>query len=391
MGRLLIRNALINGRVQDILLEGERILRLAPGILPEKMDETLDGKGMLAIPGLVDCHTHIDKSHLNDGGRTNFVHGTGGVKGGLTREQKALFTEEDVMTRAEKVIQTALRSGTLYLRTNCDVDAIVGLTGVKALLKLREKYQDHIHIQIAAFAQEGVFQDGETQSLLEEALHLGADLVGGHTITCGEGEKHIDFILELAAKHGVEADFHLDESGNRENYLLPYLARRVKELGLQGRVNAIHMCTLAALTEPELEQALAMAADCGLKVTVAPTAISTRHIAPVKDLLRAGLSVGLGSDNIRDFFNPLGSGDVKQVALLLSYLQAFFTQEETEQIWTMLTAGGAKVLGVEDYGIQEGGRADITLFATQDVREILANQLQPAYVIRAGARLPEET
>lgn len=390
MGRLLIKDVTVNGASQDILLEGEKILRMAPSIAPEQGDNVLEGKGMLAIPGLVDCHAHIDKSHLNDEGRTRFVHGTGAVKGGLTREQKALFTQEDVTQRAEKVLQTALRSGTLHLRTNCDVDAIVGLTGIKALLDLREKYRDLLHLQIAAFAQEGVFQDGQTQSLLEEALRLGADLVGGHTITCGEGEKHIDFILALAAKYGVEADFHLDESGNREHYLLPYLARRVRELGLQGRVNAIHMCTLSALTQPELEEAIHLAADCGLKVTVAPTAISTRQIAPVKALLEAGLPVGLGSDNIRDFFNPLGSGDIKQIALLLSYLQAFFTEEETRQVWTMLTDGGAKVLGISDYGLAEGGRADLTLFPAREAREVLANQCQPKVIIRNGSLLEIE-
>lgn len=390
MERLLFQNVSVDGSVLDILTEGERILRMASGIVPEAGDRVLEGNGMLVVPGLVDCHAHIDKSHLNDEDRTCFAHGTGAVKGQLTREQKALFTADDVTCRAEKVLQTALRSGTLYLRTNCDVDPIVGLTGIKALLELREKYRDRLHLQIAAFAQEGIFQDEQTAVLLEEALRLGADLVGGHTITCGEGEKHIDFILELAAKYGVEADFHLDESGNREHYLLPYLARRVKELGLQGRVNAIHMCTLAALTQPELEQALTLAADCGLKVTVAPTAISTRQIAPVKALLEAGLPVGLGSDNIRDFFNPLGSGDIKHIALLLSYLQAFFTREETEQVWTMLTSGGAKVLGIREYGLQEGGRADLTCFAARDAREVLANQLQPRYIVRGGVLLAEQ-
>lgn len=390
MERLLLRNVSVEGNVLDILTEGEKILRMAPGIPQQVGVRVLEGKGMLAIPGFVDCHAHIDKSHLNDNDRILFSHGTGAVKGQLTRDQKALFTHDDVIQRAEEVLKTALRSGTLYLRTNCDVDPIVGLTGVKALLELRERYQDRLHLQIAAFAQEGVFQDAQTGSLLEEALRLGADLVGGHTIIHGEGERHIDFILELAAKYGVEADFHLDESGSREHYLLPYLARRVKELGLQGRVNAIHMCTLAALTKPELEEGLKLAADCGLKVTVAPTAISTRQIAPVKALLEAGLPVGLGSDNIRDFFNPLGSGDIKQIALLLSYLQAFFTREETGEIWTMLTKGGAAVLGVKDYGLREGGRADLTCFAARDVREILANQLQPRYIIRSGMLLEAE-
>jgi cytosine/adenosine deaminase-related metal-dependent hydrolase len=56
---------------------------------------------------------------------------------------------------------------------------------------------------------------------------------------------------------------------------------------------------------------------------------------------------------MRDFFNPLGSGDVKQVALLLSYLQRFFLQEEVEQVFDMITDGGAKVLSIKDYGIKD--------------------------------------
>ena len=134
MERLLVKNVKIKGLDRDVLLEGEKILRIATAIAPEPGDRTLEGEGMLAIPGLVDCHTHIDKSHLNDGGRTHFVHGTGAVKGGLTREQKALFTQEDVTQRAEKVLQTALCSGTLHLRTNCDVGAIEGLTGIDRCL-----------------------------------------------------------------------------------------------------------------------------------------------------------------------------------------------------------------------------------------------------------------
>ena len=384
MAGLLIKNAALEGGVRDILIEGGHIARIGASISDGSADRVIDRGGQLAISGFADCHSHIDKSHLNDGGRTSFVHGTGAVKGALTREQKKSFTVEDITSRAEKVILTAIRSGTLLLRTNCDVDAIVGLKGIEALLALKGKYRDLMRLQVAAFAQEGVFQDGKTPQLLNEALKMGADLVGGHTMTCAEGERHIDFILDLAEKYAVEADFHLDESGNRENYLLPYLAAQIRARGLGGRVNAIHMCTLAALSEDELGEALELISGCGLKATVAPTAISTRRLAPVKPLLAAGVTVGLGSDNIRDFFNPLGSGDIKQIALLLCYLQAFFTEEETAQVWHMLTDGGFSLLGA-DGGIREGGRADLCCFPAADFREVLAGQIQPDLIIRSGS------
>lgn len=382
MDMTLIKNAHLNGEKVDICVSGKIISKIAPAI--DDADAfVVDAKGGTVIPGFVDCHAHIDKSHLIDNGRASYVHGTGAVKGGLTREAKSSFTVEDIYNRAESVIKTAISSGTLFLRTNCDVDSYVGLKGIEALTALRDKYKDDITLQIAAFAQEGLFQDGKTPELLNEAIRMGADLVGGHTITCGEGERHIDFILDLAAKYGIEADFHLDESGNREHYLLPYLAGRMKEMGLCGRVNAIHMCTLSALTPDEFAKALELISGSGLKATIAPTAISTRKIAPAKELLKLGIPVGLGSDNIRDFFNPMGSGDIKQIAYLLTYLQAFFTDEEVSDIWSMITDRGAKVLGV-DYGIREGGRADLTVLPTGDIREVIAYQLQPSHIIRSG-------
>lgn len=386
MAKLLIRDALVKGSLCDILISGDRIEAVGRD-LSDDGAEVIQQYGHVVVPGFVDCHAHLDKCHLNDGGRSRYVHGTGAVKGALTREQKALFTVEDIKRRAAMVLDTAVKSGTLVLRTNCDVDPIVGLKGIRALLELREEYRDRIRLQVAAFAQEGVFQSPETPALLEEALQMGADLIGGHTITCGEGERHIDFILELAAKYGVEADFHLDESGSREHYLLPYTVRRMAELGLNGRVNGIHMCTLAALDERELDEALSLIRGSGLKATIAPTAISTRKIAPVKRLLEAGVPVGLGSDNIRDFFNPFGSGNIRHIASLLCYLQAFFTDEEAAQIWEMLTYGGAKVLGLSDYGICPGARADLTLFDSSDIREILSSQADPSALIRSGRRL----
>ncbi len=383
MAEILVKNARLDGAVTDVLLSGRTVSRIAPSIPVSPDAAVIDANGGVVIPGFVDCHNHIDKSHLMDGGRAKYVHGTGAVKGGLTRVEKAAFTVEDIYKRAEAVVKTAIASGTLFLRTNCDVDGYVGLKGIEALTALRENYKDDITIQIAAFAQEGVFQDDKTQGLLNDAMRMGADLVGGHTITFGEGERHIDFILELAAKYGVEADFHLDESGNRENYLLPYLARRMKETGLCGHVNAIHMCTLSALNDAELAEALDIISGCSLKATIAPTAISTRKIAPVKELLKLGIPVGLGSDNIRDFFNPMGSGDIKQIAYLLTYLQAFFTDEEIGDIWSMITDRGAKVISA-DYGVREGGRADLTIFPSADVREIIAYQLRPSHIIRSG-------
>ena len=199
---------------------------------------------------------------------------------------KACFTEK-ISIPGREGGQTD-PGGNIAIRTSADVDPLVGLAGVKALLALKGKYAGLVDIQVAAFAQEGMEKYPETVELLRQALQLGADLVGGHTIIDADGRGHIDTILDLAREFDVEAEFHLDESGNREHYLLPYLAQRMIELGLQGRVTGIHCCTLSALTPGERQEALELIKESSLKVISAPTAISTRALAPVKELLQLG-------------------------------------------------------------------------------------------------------
>jgi cytosine deaminase len=378
---ILVKKANLNGQLKDIGISIDQIVSVQDNIdSPAKM--VIEAKGRVLISGFIDCHMHLDKALLNE--KENYVEGTGAEKGLLTLSIKKGFTVEDIIKRSEEIINKAIQYGTLAIRTNVDVDESVGLKGIEAMIILREKYKDIITIQIVAFAQEGVFFDSQTQRLLEEAILLGADLIGGHTITKGEGEKHIDFILGLAKKYNLESDFHLDESGNRAHYLLPYLSERIKKLGLSGRVNGIHCCTLSALDSNELDNALSLIQESGLKITIAPTAISTRNLAPVKRLLENGTLIGLGSDNIRDFFNPLGSGDIKQAALLLAHIQRFYQIKEIEQIWSMMTDGGARLLGLQNYGIEVGHRAHLTLFDSVSFTEVIAYTSQPILIVRSG-------
>ena len=377
---ILVKNALVNNKIVDIAINGNIITKIGPG-LKEDSAKVIDADFNVVIPGFVDAHTHLDKCLLNE--TSDYVEGSGPDKGKLTLERKMKFSVEDIKNRAERMIVKAIQAGTLHLRTNVDVDASVGLKGIEALLSLKKKYQDHIKIQVVAFAQEGVFADGQTEKLLEDAIKMGADLVGGHTIAKGEGKKHIDFILNLAKKYNLQADFHLDESGNREHYLMPYLADKMVELNLVGKVNGIHMCTLAALTPEELELAMESIKKSKLKLTIAPTAISTRNIAPAKKVLATGALVGLGSDNLRDFFNPLGSANVAHMALLLGYLQRFYQEHEVNQLFSMITTMGAELLGV-NYGIKEGTIADLTILEGKSPKEVLAYQMPVRALIRNG-------
>jgi cytosine deaminase len=380
MADLLIKQANVNGKLVDIEVTGNKITAIHSTIA-SKAKTVIDAKGGITIPGFVDAHTHLDKSLLQPA--SPYVDGTGPEKGKLTLARKQGFTKTDIKQRASQMIERAIKAGTLIWRTNVDVDPSVGLQGIEALLELKEQYKNQIQLQVVAFAQEGVFTDPSIPDLLRQALTMGADAVGGHTIIAGEGKPHIDLILSLAKEFNVEADFHLDESGNLDHYLLPYVADQMIALGLQGKVNGIHCCTLGNVDPATLAGAIEKIKASQLKITVAPTAISTRVLAPAKALREAGVLMGVGTDNIRDFFNPLGSGDVRDVALLLGYVQRFFTSEQVADLVSMITTQGAKLLGVE-YGLQVGGPANITVLPAQTNEELLAYRDRPTAIIRQG-------
>src|SRR5690625_3729024 len=213
---LIIRQANVGGTIVDIGITGNKITAVEETLI-ETATEEIQAEGRVAIPGFVDAHLHLDKSMLNELAPYRDVSGP--EKGALTRELKKDFTVEDIESRAERVIQHALATGSLHLRTNVDVDGLVDTKGIEALLNLKEKYKDLIDIQVTAFSQEGFVNFPESEELLEEALNMGADLVGGHTIIDGDkGKEHIDKVLKLAKKFDVPAEFHVDESGNKEHY-----------------------------------------------------------------------------------------------------------------------------------------------------------------------------
>lgn len=103
-----------------------------------------------------------------------------------------------------------------FIRTHIDVDD-PKLTGLKAMLEIREELKDNVTIQIVAFPQEGMYAyKGGDNEMVEEALKMGADCVGSipHFEWAREiGEKNPSHkTVELAVKYDKLIDVHCDET-----------------------------------------------------------------------------------------------------------------------------------------------------------------------------------
>lgn len=118
--------------------------------------------------------------------------------------------------------------------------------------------------------------------------------------------------------------------------------------------------------------------------------MSAPHGLPVRELLAAGVPVALGSDNIRDFWNGYGNGDMLEGALLATQRLGLASNEELDMVWQMLTIQGARVLGLEgDYGVSPGRKADLIVLDALSPQWAIITQARKEYVIKEGEVVAE--
>ncbi len=125
---------------------------------------------------------------------------------------KKNLTIESVKNLALKGIKDEVSQGVQHIRTHIDVTD-PKFTALKAMLELRAELKDIVEIQIVAFPQEGMYTYKGGVDLVEEALKMGADVVGGipHYEPARQfGEKSIHDIVNLALKYDKLIDVHCD-------------------------------------------------------------------------------------------------------------------------------------------------------------------------------------
>ena len=350
-------------------------------------------EGRAVTPGLVESHIHLDKALLSD--RTPSVEGTLQEAIRITGEAKRRFTVEDIRARARAVLDMAVRHGTTAMRSHVEVDPIVGLQGLEALLPLKAEYAPALDLQLCAFAQEGILQAPGTETLLAEALRQGADVIGGCPYNDSDPFAHIDIVFRLAREFGVDADFHVDFFDEPEHLHLRYIAEQTVRHGWQGRVALGHCTELAALAPPDLGPIAELLAEAGVGVITLPatdlylmgrkdTHRVRRGLTPVKRLLAAGVTVAAATNNVRNAFTPVGNANLALMGFLLTVGAHMGTVAEQAEVLKMLTEYPARLLRLATHGLAVGCQADLVVWDTQRADEIAATLASPRFVVKRG-------
>ncbi|WP_024805600.1 amidohydrolase family protein [Nocardia sp. BMG51109] len=365
-----------------------------------RAENEIDCAARVVIPGLIESHLHLDKALL-DAERPN-RDGTLAGAIAVTAELKRGFTVDSIRDRARRVLDAAIANGTTVVRAHPDVDPIVGLRGVHALLELREEYRELIDLQIVAFPQEGILGAPGTLELLRESLRSGADVIGGcayNEATVAECRRHVDIVFGLAAEFGVPVDIHADFADDATDprfAMADYIADTTDRTGMAGRVALGHMTSLAGQPPRRRRRTLTRLAEAGVAVVPLPATDMhlggrgddtnvRRGIAPIRELWRAGVTTAYSSNNIRNAFTPYGNADLLDIGLFLAQTCHLSGPDDLRRVLDMATGQAARVTGVDDrHGIRIGAAADLVVLSSHRVADVLLDRPDRCYVLKAG-------
>jgi len=393
---------LASGDLVDIVVEGELIHDTAAGSAAAVSDR-IDCAGKLVLPAFIDSHVHLDKALIRDDLREHDGTLAGAI--GAIHERKRRYSVEDVRSRARAVIEESVRLGTTRLRSHVDVDTIGGLTPLEGVMAAAADCSDIAEVRTVAFPQEGLLRDPGALDLMEAALEMGADVVGGmpHWEPNEAAQReHVRLCFELAQRFDRDVDMHVDETDDGNVRTLEMVADEALRLNFTGRVCAGHVGSLAAADHEYAERVIDKCLRAGISIAANPVTnlvlqgrgdrgLVRRGMTRVAELRAAGVNVLFGQDCVKDGFYPFGRGSMLEVALISAHAAHLTSKDDLAYALEAVTKAPAISWRLEDYGLRRGARADLQILPVPSWPEALRLQPPPEKVWFGGRLVAENS
>ncbi|MCA1432447.1 amidohydrolase family protein [Bradyrhizobium sp. BRP20] len=377
---LVFRNALLRSSAApvDIGVKDGRIAAIAPKLACEAAD--VDLGGLLALPGFVDTHIHLDKACLL--GRCGHDHGSVSEAIRAVAAMKKDFTIEDVYARGARVLERAIVNGTTRMRTHVEIDPRIGLRGYEAVKALKRDYAWAIDLELCVFPQEGLTNDPGAEELLIQALREGGEAIGGCPYMDTDPNAHLARIFDLAGEFDIDVDLHLDFDLDPSWWHLDEVCRQTEQRNYGGRVAIGHATKLSALPRERMKAATAQLARSGVAVTVLPatdlylmgreaTHNAPRGLTLAHKLAGDGVLCSVATNNVLNPFTPFGDASLLRMANFYANV-AHASVSDFDTCLDLVTELPARLMNLADYGIEVGNPADLIVLDTRDSRLAIA-------------------
>ncbi len=363
----------------------------------------IDAEEGLVIPPFIEPHIHLDTTQTAGEPKWNE---SGTLFEGIERwaERKAMLNEADVKRRALTTLKWQIANGIQHVRTHVDVSDPT-LTALKAMLELKAEVKDFIDVQIVAFPQEGILSFPNGKALLEEAMKMGADAIGGiphFEFTREYGVNSLEYIFELAQKYDRLIDIHCDEIDDEQSRFVESVAAFAYRDGIGEKVTASHTTAMGSYNDAYASRLFRVLRLSGINFVANPLVNihlqgrfdsypKRRGMTRVKELLKAGLNVCFGHDDVFDPWYPLGTANMLQVLHMGMHVGQMMGYPELNNGLNLITENSARTLHLQDYGIEEGLSANCIILPAENGFDALRRQVPTRYSIRHGKILAETT
>ena len=308
--------------------------------------------------GFINSHAHFDRAYtVTENNMDKVVNYHLFDKWEFVDKFKKTATSEEYLKNIVSAIRSQISYGSVGALTFIDVDTVCGFKALEAAQEAKRLYKGRFDLKICSQALKGVLKPEENK-LLRQALKMDyIDVIGGlPRADQGYEQAHLDEILFLGREYGKRVHVHVDQLNDPLEKETELLAKRTIQWGMEGKVTAVHGISIAAHRKEYRQRVYGLCRDADLSFITCPTAwIDSRRnewetpthnsITPVEEMLKHGLTVAIGSDNIHDVYKPFSDGNMMtELKFLLECLHLY----DIDALVDIATKNGRLVIGMED-------------------------------------------
>jgi len=402
MEDIVIKNAKLQGSKRqkcDIVISNKQITdKTEAGSVDTEAEFVYDADGKLVTPTFTEPHCHLGQSlSAGDPGWNDDGSLLSGIK--LLSEYKSNASKKTIKQRAHRTIKWYVANGVTRIRTHVDVTE-PKLTSIIAILELKRELADIIELQVVAFPVDGMYTNKENIGKINEALERGADQVGAiphFELTNEDGVESVKTAMDIAEKHNVGVDLHIDEIDDSGSRFTEVLAGEACKRELSQQVTASHSTAMHSYPNAYANKVIARLSEADVNVITNPLDNAVlqgahddypkrRGHTRIDELLEAGVTVGIGHDSVMDTIYEYGTGDPIDAAYVLAHYAHMNSRSEAQTIWNMLTKYNAMIFGknAADYGLDPGCEGSLIVHNATNVHEAIRTRAERELVISRG-------
>lgn len=271
--------------------------------------------------GFVCCHAHFDKSfYITREGldKSNLIMHE---KWNISDDIKRNSTQEDIEERIRMALDIMVKQGVKLASTFIDAYEAVDHRAIDAANKVKEEYKDKITLLTATQPLGGLIKP-EARKLYEE-ITAKADFAGGlPSYDRPNDDESLDILFSIAKNLNKKIQCHIDQDNIPSERDTEKLIKATKKHGYEGKVTAVHAVSTSAQPKDYRTRIYKEMAEIGMGAIACPSAMLSQkqfdqYLAPIhnsllnaQEMIEAGMNVGLGVDNIADFYVPFCDGDM---------------------------------------------------------------------------------